>query len=110
MTRICWFVVLATCVNAAPGKFTNVELAGFCPCSTMSSLGACPVEETAEDTSRNSMMPRQPGFTMVAPFVTPELVTACDDCTVISESETRPPELPVWLNGPASAEPSTTPC
>src|SRR3990167_537681 len=88
MTRICWFVVLATCVNAAPGKFTNVELAGFCPCTTMSSLGACPVEETAEDTSRNSMIPRQPGFTMVAPFVIPEDVTACDDCTVISESAT----------------------
>ena len=77
MTRICWFVVLATCVNAAPGRLTNVELAGFCPCTTMSSLGACPVEETAEDTSRNSMMPRAPGFTMVAPFVIPEDVTAC---------------------------------
>jgi len=94
MTRICWFVVLATCVNAAPGRFTNVELAGFCPCTTMSSLGACPVEETAEDTSRNSMMPRAPGFTMVAPFVIPEDVTACELCTVISASATVPPVEP----------------
>src|SRR3990167_7435493 len=56
------------------------------------------------------MMPRQPGFTMAVPLIAPELVTACELCTVISDSETRPPELPVWIIGKASAESSFIAC